>query len=206
MEQNKTKSIFDLPWHVKVSFLEHLSLTERMRLRVVSKSMCSLVESQLTTVKSLDISGKACKSMLDFVKDRKTREVSCHTNHHEVSELDSFTRVTDFDKVCLIISRYFPNLVYLRLHKLDLTWQGLRTLTTSSSWMDSMEHLVVRCCYLGDGVPEDWQHLINQPIKLKHFNLITVANNQFVREVFRYIASHLENKIEAGEDIIYAVT
>jgi len=72
--------------------------------------------------------------------------------------------------------------------------------------MDSMEHLVVRCCYLGDGVPEDWQHLINQPIKLKHFNLITVANNQFVREVFRYIASHLENKIEAGEDIIYAVT
>ena len=81
------QSILILPEEVQRNIFALIPLPERLEVRLVCKKFRSIVESQLAMVRSLDVSGKAVKSMLDFVKDSRGREYTCHEEHHSVRNL-----------------------------------------------------------------------------------------------------------------------
>lgn len=138
--------LFDLPDEILIMIVDQLQVEERLRVREVSQRMKLLVESQLKLVKSLKVTGRSLKSLLDYVKDAKAKDLkspeSCQFTSH-----NSITKVIRFDQVCRLIYHYFTGLVSVRFHRMTFTFGGLRLLQSSQSWQ-KMEYLVIRSCYM----------------------------------------------------------
>ena len=111
-----------------------------------------------------------------------------------------------FERVALMIQRYFPRLVYLRLHRLDLTCEGLRILTTSEAWQSSLEHLVIRSCYLVPAVINDdnWMNNLHSPRQLKHVCFMTITLNESLINTMNFLTQDLR-QFRPGRNTIYAV-
>ena len=185
--------IYDLPHEVLIMIMSKIQLQDRLQVREVSVKMRSLVESELKLVRSLDVCGRSLKSVLDFVKDSKAKDVPCPEagTTHQFHSHNSISRIISFDRICLLISKYFDGLVCLRLHKVTITFEGLDQLLQSQAWK-GMEHLVIRSCYMeNDGLDDflgshepDWW-ISRQPVSLKHAFYFPITNNQSLISVIR---------------------
>lgn len=131
--------------------------------------------------------------MLDFVKDAKGREVHCEVRDHRTFVRESLRKVGSFNRVGLLIDRYFHHLTFIRFHKITLTLEGLQTLAQSPCWRH-LEHLTVRSCYLSNcDLDDNILQTLNIPMRLTHFNYLTITNNEKLQKILKHLTQHLQS-------------
>lgn len=203
--------LYELPEELLLIIISHVSLPERLVAREVSRKMKSVVESQLQLLRSLRVSGRSLKSVLDFVKDSKAKEIPCPLSKtcHRMNDQDCLNKIIHFDRVCLLISRYFPFLVSLRFYRLTITYAGLQLLMQSRSWK-SVQHVVIRSCCIEDGFEgfmdqhEDagwWESV--QPVSLVHMFYFPISHNASLIQVIRLMLKDYKCETDAGGWIKY---
>ena len=180
----------DLPPEVLTLILARVPLTERLEVRLVSRSMRSLVEGcSLPAIRSLEAGGRSSvvRSVLDFVRDSKAKEPLCLASGnpcHQGDPLCCLTRIASFAPVARLITRHLTHLTFLRLHRLSLSRSGMRILMGSHAWRCSLQHVVIRSCYLdGDGCSEEADENEERekwptPESLQHLFYFTAAWNK----------------------------
>jgi hypothetical protein len=190
-------SVCDLPIEILIMIMDKLQLEERLKARLVCHRFQLVVESQLKLVKSLQLTGRSLKSVLDFVKDSKAREqvvMQSVSSACNFSQHNSIDRIIRFDVVAHLISRYFTGLTSLRLNRLTITLDGMLTLLSSQSW-NKMEYLVIRSCYVDDEMSFEnfielhdpkWRIGVN-PISLKQMFHFPITNNHSLVQFTRLV-------------------
>lgn len=198
-------NLLDLPVNILVNILSYIPLVERLQHRLVCRDFKNVVETQLSVVKTLVISGRVMDSVLFFVKNAKARETVCGNKSHSDDILNTMQGVDDFEIMSVMINKYFTGLVFLRLHRLRLSYSSLKTLALSSCWSASLEHLVIRCCKLEWIEDNNWKTWLTRPKQLKHFCLVAVTKKENTVHLFSHVIKDLKDSRELEEDIICEV-